>query len=50
MTKETKMAAEACTAATAEVMAAFEAYKQANDERLAEIEAKARMIRYWMRN
>ena len=40
MTKETKMAAEASSAATAEVMAAFEAYKQANDERLAEIEAK----------
>lgn len=40
MTKETKMAAEAGTAATAQVMAAFEAYKQANDERLAEIEAK----------
>lgn len=40
MIKETKMAAEAGTAATAEVMAAFEAYKQANDERLAEIEAK----------
>ncbi|HIG21272.1 MAG TPA: phage major capsid protein [Henriciella marina] len=40
MTKETKMAAEAGTAATADVMAAFEAYKQANDERLAEIEAK----------
>jgi HK97 family phage major capsid protein len=40
MTKETKMAAEAGSAATAEVMAAFEAYKQANDERLAEIEAK----------
>ncbi|MCH2458298.1 MAG: phage major capsid protein [Henriciella sp.] len=40
MTKETKMAADAGTAATAEVMAAFEAYKQANDERLAEIEAK----------
>jgi len=34
------MAAEAGTAATADVMAAFEAYKQANDERLAEIEAK----------
>ncbi|MCZ4298005.1 phage major capsid protein [Henriciella marina] len=40
MTKEIKMAAEAGTAATAEVMAAFEAYKQANDERLAEIEGK----------
>lgn len=40
MTKETKMAADAATAATAEAMAAFEAYKQANDERLAEIEAK----------
>ena len=40
MTKETKMAAEAGSAVTAEVMAAFEAYKQANDERLAEIEAK----------
>ena len=40
MTKETKMAAEVRTAATAEMMAAFEAYKQANDERLAEIEAK----------
>lgn len=40
MTKETKMAAEAGTAATAQVMAAFEAYKQANDERLGEIEAK----------
>ena len=40
MTKETKMAADAGTAATAEAMAAFEAYKQANDERLAAIEAK----------
>ena len=40
MTKETKMAADAGAAATADVLAAFEAYKQANDERLAEIEAK----------
>ena len=38
--KETKMAGPEQGAATAELMAAFEAYKQANDARLAEIEAK----------
>ncbi|MFN7055848.1 phage major capsid protein [Hyphomonas sp.] len=36
MTKETKMA----KSDTADIMAAFEAYKQANDTRLAEVESK----------
>lgn len=40
MTKETKMAKTEMTASPDEIMAAFEAYKQANDERLAEIESK----------
>ncbi len=40
MTKETKMASTEAQALTADLMAAFEAYKQANDARLAEIEAK----------
>jgi len=40
MTKETKMASSEASALTADLMAAFEAYKQANDARLAEIEAK----------
>ena len=40
MTKETKMAATSAKAIAAEMMATFEAYRQANDERLAEIEAK----------
>lgn len=38
--KETKMAEPGGTAAVAELMAAFESYKEANDARLAEIEAK----------
>lgn len=40
MTKETKMAGTDMKSIAADMMAAFEAYKQANDERLAEIEAK----------
>jgi HK97 family phage major capsid protein len=40
MTKETKMAAPDQTSLASDMMAAFEAYKQANDERLGEIEAK----------
>ncbi|MEM7766448.1 MAG: phage major capsid protein [Pseudomonadota bacterium] len=40
MTKETKMASSEVQTLTADLMAAFEAYKQANDTRLAEIEAK----------
>ena len=40
MTKETKMAGSDVKSLTADIMAAFEAYKQANDTRLAEIEAK----------
>ena len=40
MTKETKMAGSDVKSLTADMMAAFEAYKQANDTRLAEIEAK----------
>ena len=39
MTKETKMAVPE-TVSTADVMSAFEAYKQANEARLTEIEAK----------
>ncbi len=42
MTKETKMAASGMAQdATADIMAAFEAYRQANDARLTEIEARA---------
>ena len=40
MTKETKMAGTDMTSLAADMMATFEAYKQANDARLAEIEAK----------
>ncbi|NBC14825.1 MAG: phage major capsid protein [Gammaproteobacteria bacterium] len=40
MTKETKMAQGDSGSANAELMAAFEAYKQANDARLEELEAK----------
>lgn len=40
MTKETKMATREDAGATAEMMAAFEAYKDANDQRLSEIEGK----------
>ena len=40
MTKETKMASSNEAALAQDMMTAFEAYKQANDERLAEIEAK----------
>jgi len=40
MTKETKMAQGDPGSANAELMAAFEAYKQANDTRLEELEAK----------
>jgi HK97 family phage major capsid protein len=40
MTKETKMVPSDAGSAQAELMAAFEAYKQANDVRLAEMEAK----------
>ena len=40
MTKETKMASDDNGAANAELMAAFEAYMQANDARLDEMEAK----------
>lgn len=40
MTKETKMATREDAGATAEMMAAFEAYKEANDQRLSEIEGK----------
>jgi HK97 family phage major capsid protein len=43
MTKETKMSPASCEtrAALGEVLAAFEAFKQANDQRIGEIEAKA---------
>ncbi|MEM0984643.1 MAG: phage major capsid protein [Pseudomonadota bacterium] len=40
MTKETKMASSEVQTLTADLMAAFEAYKQTNDRRLEEIEAK----------
>ncbi|MCF6329084.1 MAG: phage major capsid protein [Henriciella sp.] len=40
MTKETKMAGGESKALAAEMMATFEAYKSANDERLNEIESK----------
>lgn len=40
MTKETKMATREDAGATAEMMAAFEAYKETNDQRLSEIEGK----------
>ena len=40
MTKETKMAGTDMKSLAADMMATFEAYKQANDARLAEIEAK----------
>ncbi|MEO1100588.1 MAG: phage major capsid protein [Pseudomonadota bacterium] len=40
MTKETKMAKSGEAALAAETMAAFEAYKEANDARLADIESK----------
>ena len=40
MNRETKMAASEPAPGASELMAVFEAYKQANDERLAEIEAK----------
>lgn len=40
MTKETKMAGTDLKSVAADIMAAFEAYKQANDDRLAELEAK----------
>ncbi|WP_370234142.1 MULTISPECIES: phage major capsid protein [Henriciella] len=40
MTKETKMAGTDVKSVAADMMAAFEAYKQANDARLSEIEAK----------
>lgn len=40
MTKETKANSHSETSALADMMAVFEAYKQANDERLNEIEAK----------
>ncbi|GAB5457386.1 MAG: phage major capsid protein [Henriciella sp.] len=40
MTKETKMAGSEAKTLAAETIAAFEAYKQANDERLNEIERK----------
>lgn len=40
MTKETKMAGTDLKSVAADIMAAFETYKQANDDRLAEIEAK----------
>ncbi|MEM5517889.1 phage major capsid protein [Henriciella sp. AS95] len=40
MTKETKMAGTDMKSVAADMMAAFEAYKQANDARLAEMEVK----------
>lgn len=40
MTTETKMAGPSVPADTADLMAAFESYKRANDERLAEIETR----------
>ncbi len=40
MNRETKMAASEPAPGASDMMAVFEAYKQANDERLAEIEAK----------
>ena len=40
MTKETKMAGTDVKSLAADMMAAFEAYKQANDARLSEIESK----------
>ncbi|WP_018147593.1 phage major capsid protein [Henriciella marina] len=40
MTKETKMATREDVGATAEMMAAFEAYQETNDQRLTEIEGK----------
>ena len=40
MSKETKALDGDAKALVAEIMATFEAYKQANDERLAEIESK----------
>lgn len=40
MTKETKMAKSEDAALAAETMAAFEAYREANDARLADIESK----------
>lgn len=40
MTKETKMAGTDVKTLAADMMAAFEAYKEANDARLAEIESK----------
>ena len=40
MTKETKMATREDAGATAEMMAAFEAYKETNDQRLSEIEGR----------
>ncbi|WP_300379326.1 phage major capsid protein [Henriciella sp.] len=40
MTKETKMADTDVKSLTADIMAAFESYKDANEARLAEIEAK----------
>lgn len=40
MSKETKAKSREASAITADIMAAFEAYKQANDARLSEIEAK----------
>ena len=40
MTKETKMADGDVKVLAAEMMSAFEAYRQANDERLSEIEQK----------
>ena len=40
MTKETKMAGSDVKSLAADMMAAFEAYKEANDARMAEIESK----------
>ncbi len=40
MTKETKMAGTDMKSVAADMMAAFEAYKEANDARMAEIESK----------
>lgn len=40
MNRETKMAASEAAPGASDMMAVFEAYKHANDERLAEIEAK----------
>ncbi|MEM9572107.1 MAG: phage major capsid protein [Pseudomonadota bacterium] len=40
MSKETKAKSREANAITADIMGAFEAYKQANDARLSEIEAK----------